>query len=235
MCHPNNPTGVVWKESILKKIRDIAGEYDTPIISDEIYGLITYDNIKARSVFNVSGDVPSIIISGMSKFFMRPGWRIGYMCFNDPEEKIADVLQTSKKVATMYGHPNKSIPSPILFAAAKAYQDYKGTYEAGINMIKETKIHRDYILKRINEIAGIECLKPEGTLYAFPKILGIGKKWKTDLDFQVQLMKEEKVTWHIGRRYGVYGGGHMRILMQPTLERLEDGFNRLSRFMSKHT
>jgi alanine-synthesizing transaminase len=235
MCNPNNPVGYVWNEKTLKRIVDIAGEYKIPILADEMYGLITYDGIKAKSIVNVADDVPAITLTGMSKFFMRPGWRIGYMGFHDPEGVIKEMIETTKKVAVTYGHPALCIPTPIAFAAVKAYQDYKGAFNAGKEMVRETQKHRDFAWKRLKEIDGITCTKPEGSLYAFPKISDIGKKWKTDVEFQLELLKEEGVTWTTGRRYGIFGYGHMRVLLQPKLERLEEAFNRLERFMTRHT
>jgi aspartate/methionine/tyrosine aminotransferase len=139
----------------------------------------------------------------------------------------------AKKVAYMYGHPNKSIPSPILYSAVKAYQDYKGAFKAGKEMVKETQRHRDYVVKRLNEIEGIECQTPKGALYAFPKIRDVGTKWSNDLEFLLDLLEEEGVTWHMGRRFGKCGFGHMRVLLQPKLEKLEEGLSRLERFMTK--
>lgn len=233
ICNPNNPTGAVWDEKTLKSLVDVAGEFKITIISDEIYGLITYDNIKATSILAVAGDVPAIMFSGMSKFFMRTGWRIGYARFNNPHGHSTQIFENAKIVESMYGHGIKLMPTPILYAAVKAYQDYQNAFKAGIETVKETQKHRDFVINRLGEIENVSCVKPEGALYAFPKISGIGKKWKTDLEFVLDLLKEEKVIWHIGSRYGRQGFGHLRILLQPKLNRLKDGLNRFENFMRK--
>lgn len=235
ICNPNNPLGCVWDEKTLKGLVDIAGEHQIPIISDEIYGLITFDGIEAESILDVAHDAPAIMMSGMSKFFMRPGWRVGYICFNNPEGAMDDIIERARKVAFMYGHPAKSLSTPILYAALKAYQNYRGAFEAGNEMVRETQKHRDFVWKRLKEIDGVTCTKPEGALYAFPRLSEIGKKWKTDLEFLLELLKEESVAWHIGSRYGKLGFGHLRVLLQPKLERLEEAFNRLERFLLKHS
>jgi aspartate/methionine/tyrosine aminotransferase len=233
ICNPNNPTGAVWNAKTLETLVDIAGEHEIPVVSDEIYGLITYDDIEARSILVAAKDVPSIMLSGMSKFFMRTGWRIGYACFNDPNELIDQIFRNARTVESMYGHGIKLMPTPILYAAVKAYQNYHDAFKAGKDTVNETQKHRDFIIKRLAEIQGISCVKPEGALYALPKISGIGTRWKTDLDFALDLLKEEQVIWHIGSRYGKHGFGHVRILLQPSLTRLDEALNRLERFMRK--
>lgn len=231
--NPNNPTGSVWDEKMLKQIVDVAGEHKLPLVVDEIYGLITYEVTQSPSIVSVAKDVPAVMFSGMSKFFMRPGWRLGYMCFNNANG--ADkLIATSKKVAGTYGHAEKSLPSPILYAAAKAYQDAENSYKAGKEMVKETAKHRDYVLQRLSKIEGVKCVRPEGALYAFPRIGAIGKTWQTDLEFILELLKEEGVAWYMGSEFGKFGFGHMRILLQPKMERLEAGLNKLERFLSKH-
>lgn len=134
----------------------------------------------------------------------------------------------------MYGHPAKCIPTPIYYAAIKAYQDYKEAFAAGMKMVKETQKHRDFVWKRLKEIRGLTCTKTEGALYAFPKIPGIGTVWKTDEDFMLNLIKEESVIWYIGSHYGRSGIGHIRVLLQSPIQSLEKGLNRLEHFLDGH-
>ena len=231
IVNPNNPTGAVYSEKSLKGIVDIAGEYELPIISDEIYGLITFDGIVAKPTARIAGDVPVISLSGMSKIFMGPGWRVGYICFHDPEGKITELKSVTKRVAGLYGHGMTAMPTPILYAATRAFQD---SIDAGIEMTKKLKIRRDYIMKRIQEIDGITCVRPKGSLYCFPKVDGIGRIWKTDEEFMLEILKEENIIFNIGSAYGPSGFGHFRLLLLPDLKILEDALSRLERFLKKH-
>ena len=230
--YPVNPTGAIYKEKTLKEICNIAGEYGLPVATDEIYGMITYDGIKAKSLLNVAGDTPAIMLNGMSKFFMRTGWRVGYMCLHDPEGKMKDMMNTIKARARMYGHAESCIPTPIIYAAREAY---RGSIDASMEMVKETERRRDYQMKRIRETPGIDCVKSKATLMAFPRILGIGTTWKTDEEFLVDLLKEENIGYYIGSKFGMRSGqGHVRALLQTDIDILEEFYNRLERFMSKH-
>ena len=231
IVNPNNPTGAVYSEKSLKHIADIAGEYDLPIISDEIYGLITFDGITAQPTAKIAKDTPVIALSGMSKIFMRTGWRIGYICFHDPEGKISELSSVTKRVSGLYGHGLTALSTPMLYAATKAFQ---GSIDAGKEMTKELQFLRDHVLKRIDGIEGVTCVKPKGTLYCFPKVHEIGNKWKTDEEFMLEIFKEKNVLFNLGSGYGESGFGHFRLLLLPSIEILDDALNRLEEFLKKH-
>jgi len=230
MVNPNNPTGAVYSDRALKGIVDIAGENDLPIISDEIYGLLTFDGIVVKPTAEIAKDVPVIALSGMSKIFMRTGWRVGYICFHDPEGKISELSRVTKRVAGLYGHGITAMPTPILYAATKAFQ---GSIDAGLEMMKKLQKRRDHVMKRIDEIEGVTCVNPKGTLYAFPKVEEIGKTWKTDEEFMLELAKEGDVIFNLGSGYGPSGFGHFRLLLLPDLDILDDALSRLDSFLKK--
>lgn len=229
VVHPNNPTGAIYREKSLKELADIAGEHDIPIISDEIYGLLTFDGKEAKSMASIAGDVPVIVAAGIAKIFQRTGWGVGYICFHDPNEKIYEVKETAKRVSRLYGHFGTRHPTPILYAAAKALE---GTLDAANEMMRKLQERRDYTIKRFEEMGGISCFKPEAALYAFPRIDGIGKTWKTDFDFILDVFKETSVRFTPGSQMG--GPGHFRALLLPRMENLEDVYDRLERFMRRH-
>ena len=102
-------------------------------------------------------------------------------------------------------------------------------------MIKKLRERRDYSWKRLNEINGISCAKPEGAFYVFPKVDRIGSKWKTDEQFVLHLLEETGVLLVHGSGFGVlHGSGHFRGVFLPPIEALEIAFDRLEQFMSKH-
>ncbi len=230
IVNPNNPTGAVYSERVLKEIVNIAGENDLPVISDEIYGLTTFDGIVVKPTANIAEDVPVIALSGMSKIFMRTGWRVGYICFHDPEEKISELTKVIKRVAGLYGHGITSMSTPILYAATKAFQ---GSIDAGIEMTKTLQNRRDNTMKRIEEIEGVTCVKPKAALYAFPKVEEIGKTWKTDEEFMLEIAKEENVIFNLGSGYGPSGFGHFRLLLLPEQKIIDEALNRLNSFLKR--
>lgn len=234
ICHPVNPTGAVWNEKTLKSLVNIAGEREIPIISDEMYGLITFNGVKAKSIAEIADDVPTIVLGGMSKFFMRTGWRVGYLAFHDPLGKIEEVQETAIKVWGLYGHTRSSISTPILYAATKSFE---GPMDTGWEFVKEMQANRDFAFKRLNKIEGVGCTKPKGTFYIFPHVdaIGKGKTWKTDMEFLLEFLKEEAATFMPGYRYGKSGFGHFRCHLLPDKEILEEIYERLEKFILRHT
>jgi len=232
--YPNNPTGAVSDEKTLKDIIDVAGEHDLPIVSDEIYCLLTFDGVEVKTISLLAKDVPAIMLSGMSKVFMATGWRVGYMCFHDPQEKISEVVEAMKKVATSYGHASSCIPTPILYAATEAFR--KAPLKEAKEMMRQLQVRRDFTWKRLNEIEGMRCTKPKGAFYAFPHLDAIGEIWKTDIDFLFELLEQEHVLFSFpGSMYGNSVSTHFRTLLLPKLEVLEIVFDKLERFLSKRT
>lgn len=227
---PNNPTGIVYSERVLRKIVAIAGEYDIPIISDEIYGLVVFDGLEAISMAKVAGDVPVFVISGMSKVFLAPGWRIGYAYLHDPQGKLEDVARTVRRVNEAYGFGTKCLMTPILVAATRIYEK---CVEPRRKMLMELQKRRDFAHKRLREIDGVCCAKPQGALYAFPRVEDIGKRWQTDLDFILDLMKQEGVIFEFGSKYGDLGFGHFRTLLLPDMKLQEEAYTRLERFLER--
>ena len=101
-------------------------------------------------------------------------------------------------------------------------------------IVEKLKQRRDFAWKRLNEIEGITTTKPEGAFYIFPKIHDVGTRWKTDMDFVVELLKETGVLIVNGSGFDpVYGKGHARVVFLPPIEVLDEAFNGLERFMKK--
>jgi alanine-synthesizing transaminase len=99
-------------------------------------------------------------------------------------------------------------------------------------IVDRLRERRDYAFKRLNEIEGITTTKPEGAFYIFPKIHDIGKRWKNDMEFVVQLLRETGVLIVNGSGFDpVYGKDHARIVFLPPINELEEAFNGIERFM----
>jgi aspartate/methionine/tyrosine aminotransferase len=109
-----------------------------------------------------------------------------------------------------------------------------GPQEEINDYVAKLKQRGEYSWKRLNEIDGISCAKPEGAFYVFPKIHDVGSRWKTDLDFVLHLLNETGVLTVNGSGFDpVYGAGHFRAVTLPPIETQEEAFNELERFMKK--
>ncbi|MFX1408037.1 MAG: aminotransferase class I/II-fold pyridoxal phosphate-dependent enzyme [Promethearchaeota archaeon] len=224
ICSPNNPTGVLYSEKKVRSIIDLAGEYNLPVISDEIYDHITYDKPYICPA-SISKDVPVIGLNGFSKTHLVTGWRLGYLYYYDPENKLQDLKQAVAKLARA-----RLCASSIAQHAAIQILKNPGTHTK--EMVKKLKERRDYSYKRIRQIEGMNCVNPNGAFYLFPKLdFKELKKWKDDKDFAIKLLKETGVCTVYGSGFGEYGKGHIRLTFLPTLEILEEVYNHIENYL----
>lgn len=100
--------------------------------------------------------------------------------------------------------------------------------------VEKLKQRRDYAYKRLNEIEGVSTTKPDGAFYIFPKIEGIGTRWKTDFEFVIELLKATGVLVVNGSGFDpIYGAGHVRIVFLPPIEILTEAFDKIEQFIKK--
>jgi len=224
ICSPNNPTGVMYGEKKIKEIIDLAGEYDLPILSDEIYDQITYDKPYVCPA-SLTKDVPIIGLNGFSKTHLVTGWRLGYLYYHDPENKLDELKNGIAKMA----RARLSANSVAQFAAIEILRT---SSNHTVEMVNKLKVRRDYSYNRLRKIEGISCVKPNGAFYLFPKLdlkeLG---KWKDDKELVVDLLKETGVCTVYGSGFGDYGKGHMRITFLPKVEILEKVYNLIEEYL----
>jgi aspartate/methionine/tyrosine aminotransferase len=224
ICSPNNPTGVLYGEKKIKDIIDLAGEYDLPILSDEIYDRITYDKPYVCPA-SLSKDVPVIGLNGFSKTHLVTGWRLGYLYYHDPENKLEELKNGIAKLA----RARLSASSVAQFAAVEIL---KTPSTHTVDMVRKLKERRDYSYERLKKIEGINCVKPNGAFYLFPKLdLAEFGKWKSDKELVVELLKETGVCTVYGSGFGSYGKGHMRLTFLPEIKLLETVYNLIEDFL----
>jgi aspartate/methionine/tyrosine aminotransferase len=196
------------------------------LISDEIYDRIVFKK-GFVSAAHIARDVPTIGMNGFSKTYLMTGWRLGYMYFSDPGEKLAELKECVAKETRI----RLSASTPVQKAGAAAL---RGSQRHIKKMTGKLQERRDYAVKRLNRIEGISCAKPEGAFYVFPKIGDVGSRWKTDGDFARQLLEKTGVLIVHGSGFDeTYGSGHFRAVILPPVETLETAFNKLEDFMLK--
>nr|AAZ32478.1 aspartate/tyrosine/aromatic aminotransferase [uncultured euryarchaeote Alv-FOS1] len=220
VINPNNPTGAYYGEKVLREIADIAAENDLFFISDEIYDKMLYDD-EFVSPAKLAKDVPMIILNGISKVYLAPGWRIGYLAIRDADEKLADIRDGIMRQARARLCANTPLQLGYL-AALRGPQDH---IPATMNRLRR---RRDYVVKRVSEIDGLSVVAPKGAFYMFIKVDGC----KDDKKFVLDLLHQKHVlTVHGSGFCPIYGKGHFRIVNLPPVEYLEEAFNRIDEFM----
>jgi len=226
VINPNNPCGALYDEKVVKEIVDLAGEHNLLLISDEIYDRIVFKE-GFVSTAHIAKDVSVVGMNGFSKTYLMTGWRLGYMYFHDPEGKLTELKECVEKETRIRLCAN----TPVQKAGVAALRGPQNHIE---KMVKKLRERRDYAWKRLNEINGISCAKPEGAFYVFPKVDGVGSRWKTDEEFARQLLEKTGVLVVHGSGFDpIYGSGHFRAVILPPVETLEAALNGLEKFMSK--
>jgi aspartate/methionine/tyrosine aminotransferase len=227
VINPNNPSGALYEEKTVKQILDLAGEYGLPVLSDEIYDQLTFEK-KFVSTAHLAKDVPVIGLNGFSKAYLMTGWRLGYVYFHDKNGELEEFKQCVEKEARIRLCANTPVQKAGI-AALNGPQDHIK------EMVGKLRQRRDYTLGRLSQMHGVSCSKPEGAFYVFPKIHGVGRRWKTDVEFVLELLKETGVLLVHGSGFDpVYGVGHVRSVFLPPMDVLERAFNEIERFMEKN-
>jgi alanine-synthesizing transaminase len=224
IINPNNPCGALYDAKTVKEVVDLAAENNLVVLSDEIYDRIVYEE-QFVSTSRVAGDYPIIGLNGFSKTYLATGWRLGYFYFHDPEGKLDSVKEGVKKESRIRLCTN----TPVQKAGVAALDGPQTHIPVMVEKLRE---RRDYAWKRLSGIDGISCTMPKGAFYVFPKIHGVGGRWKTDLDFVLDVLEKTGVLFVHGSGFcNTYGKGHVRVVFLPPVEVLEKAFDSLERFM----
>lgn len=245
LINPNNPTGALYEEKVVKAFADLVGEEQDHcfLVSDEIYDDMTFDG-KQVATASVAPDVPMVTLNGMSKVYLAPGWRLGHSLWNDPTGSLAEIKEGCLKVAR-----NRICASTIAQKAAAAALDGPQDHIKAIN--DALRPRRDFTVKRLNEIEGVSSARPDGAFYAFPRIDSLadahaaggdqpgddtaaGLPWKDDKEFVLDFLQEEKVLTVHGSGFDPeYGRDHFRIVILPDTDILGTALDRLEAFLRR--
>ena len=212
--YPNNPTGATMTKKELEEIADIAVEHDLTVISDEVYGRLTYEGkhtpfSKLNGMWN-----RTVILDGFSKAYAMTGFRIA---FSLAPEDITDAM--------MKVHQYTMLCAPITGQMSAIEALRNGEREVA-TMTREYNRRRRVIVKRLNEI-GLTCFTPKGAFYAFPSIKSTGLSSE---EFSTQLLKSKKVAVVPGTAFGECGEGHIRCSYATSMEDLKTALNRIEDF-----
>ncbi len=214
---PNNPTGAVMRKEDLEAIAEVIIEKDIYVLSDEIYGELTYSG-EHVSIASLPGmKERTILINGFSKAYAMTGWRLGYAC---GPRIILDQMVKIHQFAIMCA------PTTSQYAAVEALRN-------GDEDIKEMRTaynqRRRFLMNAFKEM-GLECFEPYGAFYVFPCIKEFGM---TSEEFATRFLEEEKVAAVPGTAFGDSGEGYLRISYAYSLENLKVAIGRLGHFVEK--
>lgn len=225
--NPSNPTGMIYSKDELSAIADVCVKHDLYILADEIYYQLIYDGIEFTSIASLGEEVKerTLLINGVSKSYAMTGWRVGYCAANKTLAKI------------MSNFLSHSTGAPSTISQWASVEALTGPQE-GIEAMRLAFLERrDYIVKRINSIPGVSCIKPNGAFYVMMNIeklvgktLG-GKLIENDDDFAVALLEKALVAVVPCSGFGMKN--FVRWSYAASMENIEKGLDRLEKFVTE--
>ena len=214
---PNNPTGAVMRREHLEGIAQVLQETQLLVLSDEIYGELTYGEQSHLSLASLPGmQERVVVVNGFSKSYAMTGWRLGYACGPAP------ILRQMTKV---HQFAVMCAPSTSQYAAVEALR-------SGDSYIEEMK--KDYDLRRrliVSEFLrlGLPCFDPEGAFYIFPDIRSTGL---TSEQFCQQLLEQQHVAVVPGTAFGQSGEGFVRVSYCYSIDHILEAVRRIQKFLA---
>ena len=223
VINPNNPTGATYPRAILEEIVNIAGEAGIPIIADEIYDKMTLDEGHSINMRTLTKELPLISGNGISKNFIYPGARVGYLALHgEGMDPLRDVLV---KLCNQRLSVNWEMQRGALAAFTMPMNHLEKTHA-------ELRKRRDVIYKGLNSIEGISCVKPTAAFYSFPQVTT--SKFADDRQFVYSLLEETGVLVVPGASFSpCLPGKFFRLVFLAPPEELQEAIGKIDGFMKK--
>lgn len=229
VINPNNPTGALYSDQLLKEIIAIAREHQLIIYADEIYDKMLYDGATHTSIASLADDVLFVTLNGLSKNYRACGYRAGWMIVSGGKTHAQDYIDGLAILASMRLCSNV----PGQFAIQTALGGYQSINDLVAPHGRLTK-QRDLAHKLLTEIPGVTCVKPKASLYLFPRLDPIIYPIKDDQKFILELLEVEKVLVVQGSGFNWPDSDHLRIVFLPSLDDLTEAIGRIARFLENY-
>jgi alanine-synthesizing transaminase len=229
IINPNNPTGALYSDDILKEIIQIAREHQLVIFADEIYDKMLYDGAKHTSIASMADDVLFVTLNGLSKNYRACGYRSGWMVISGEKKHAQDYINGLTILASMRLCSN--VPGQFAIQTALGgYQSIDDLVAPEGRLAKQ----RDMAYQMLTAIPGVSCVKPKAGLYLFPRFDPKVYPIENDQQFILELLEEERVLVVQGTGFNWPTPDHMRIVFLPNADDLREAFNRLARFLENY-
>jgi alanine-synthesizing transaminase len=229
IINPNNPTGALYSDDILKEIVQIAREHDLIIFADEIYDKMLYDGATHTSIASLADDVLFVTLNGLSKNYRACGYRSGWMVVSGEKKHAQDYINGLTILASMRLCSN--VPGQFAIQTALGgYQSINDLVAPNGRLCKQ----RDLAYQLLTAIPGISCVKPKAGLYLFPRLDPEIYPVENDQQFILELLEAEKVLVVQGTGFNWIRPDHLRLVFLPTVDDLTDAFGRIARFLESY-
>lgn len=229
VINPNNPTGALYSEDLLKEIVEIARQNDLIIFADEIYDRLVMDGQKHTAIASLAPDVFCVSMNGLSKSHRICGFRVGWMVLSGPKANVRGYIEGLNMLANMRLCANV-LGQHVVQTSLGGYQSVDELLMPGGRIYEQ----RNFIYKAVNEVPGLSAVKPTAGLYIFPKIDREMYRIDDDELFCLELLKQEKVMLVPGKGFNWTEPDHFRIVYLPRVEELAEVQAKLTRVLSQY-
>ncbi|MBO3662065.1 pyridoxal phosphate-dependent aminotransferase [Microbacterium sp. NEAU-LLB] len=229
IINPNNPTGAVYSRETLEGIADIAREHSLLVLSDEIYDRILFDDAVHIPMATIAPDLLCLTFNGLSKTYRVAGYRSGWMVITGPQKHAQGFLHGINLLASTRLCPNVPAQHAVLAALT-------GVQTIDQLVAPSGRLHeqRDITWEKLNEIPGVSCVKPQGALYAFPRLDPEVHEIRDDAKLVYDLLVAERILLVQGTGFNWDAPDHLRIVTLPEARVLGEAIERLGNFLSSY-
>ncbi len=229
VINPNNPTGVMYSDDLLKGIVELAREFGLVILADEVYDKVLYDGVKHTAMASLSTDVLTLTFNSLSKAYRSCGYRAGWMVLSGPKTIAKDFIEGLNMLANLKLGSN--VPGQW------AIQTALGGYQSIQDLVKEggrLRRQRDLAYELITAIPGVSCVKPQAALYMFPRLDPKVYPIEDDRQFFMEVLRETRVMLVQGSGFNYPDNQHFRIVFLPHEDDLREAIERIARFLERY-
>lgn len=229
VINPNNPTGALYSDDVLKDIVEVARQNNLCIFADEIYDQLVMDGYKHTAISSLAPDLFTVNFNGLSKSHRVAGFRVGWMCLAGDKSKAKDYIEGLNLLSSMRLCSN--VPGQyIIQTALGGYQSVNELLVPGGRVYDQ----REFMYNALCDIPGISVVKPKAAFYIFPKLDTKKFNIKNDEQFALDLLKEKKILIVQGTAFNWKDPDHFRIVYLPNIRTLEEASKRLNDFLSTY-
>ncbi|WP_306356085.1 MULTISPECIES: pyridoxal phosphate-dependent aminotransferase [unclassified Nocardia] len=229
IINPNNPTGAVYSDEVLRQILEVARRHSLVVFSDEIYDKIRYDESPHTATATLAPDLLCLTFSGLSKAYRCAGFRSGWLVVTGPTQHAENYLEGLTMLAGLRLCANVPAQQAIQ-AALGGHQSIHDLTLPGGRLREQS----ERAWEALNAIPGISCVKPKGALYAFPRIDLNMYPIHSDEQFILDLLLQEKIHIVQGTGFNWPRPDHFRIVTLPYADDLEAIIERIGRFLATY-
>jgi alanine-synthesizing transaminase len=229
VINPNNPTGALYSEDLLRGIVDIARTHSLVIFADEVYDKVLYDGAKHTAIGSLSDDVLTLTFNSLSKSYRSCGYRAGWLVVSGDKRPAKDYIEGLNMLSNMRLCAN--VPGQY------AIQTALGGYQSIDDLVCEggrLRRQRDLAYDLITAIPGVTCVKPSAALYMFPRLDPTVYPIADDQAFFLELLQETRVMLVQGTGFNWAEPDHFRIVFLPHEDDLREAIGRVAKFLEAY-